>query len=73
MSKPWKYMKLSLNPEELPTMKELLATIVENGSTDAALAELREELRILLAKASCRNISREEIHAMIDDIYENYG
>lgn len=42
MSKPWKYMKLSLNPEELPTMKELLATIVDNGSTDAALAKLRE-------------------------------
>ena len=49
------------------------AVIAVNMDKLRAMAELREELRILLAKASCRNISREEIHAMIDDIYENYG
>lgn len=43
MSKPWSYMKLSLNPEELPTMKELLKEIVDNGGTDAALADLRKK------------------------------
>ena len=37
-----------------------------------AMAEIKDELRILLARASCKNISREEIHALIDDIYENY-
>ena len=36
-------MKLTLNPDDLPTMKELIAKIVENGGTDAALAKLREE------------------------------
>ena len=25
------------------------------------------------AKASCKNISREEVHALIDEIYEEYG
>lgn len=38
-----------------------------------AMEELQDELQILLAKASCRNISREEIHALIDEIYEGYG
>lgn len=38
-----------------------------------AMSELRQELEILLAKASCRNISREEIHALVDEIYEDYG
>ena len=31
------------------------------------------ELRVILARASCRNISREEVHALIDEIYEEYG
>ena len=43
MNKLWKYMKLDLNPDDLPTMKELLAEIAENGGTDAALAKLREQ------------------------------
>lgn len=34
---------------------------------------LRESLRVILARASCRNISREEVHALIDEIYEEYG
>ncbi len=43
--------------------------------TDRAetLRELRAELSVILAKSSCKNISREEIHAMIDEIYEGYG
>ena len=35
--------------------------------------EVRRELRVTLAKASCKNISREEVHALIDEIYEDYG
>lgn len=37
------------------------------------LEELKRELKIILAKSSCKNISREEVHALIDEIYENYG
>jgi len=37
-----------------------------------AMTELRKELQVVLAKSSCRNISREEIHALIDEIYEDY-
>ena len=43
MNKLWPYMKLNLNPEELPTMKQLLREIEEDGGTDAALAKQREK------------------------------
>lgn len=38
-----------------------------------ALDEVRRELQVTLAKASCKNISRQEVHALIDEIYEDYG
>ncbi len=37
------------------------------------ISELRKELKVILAKVSCKNISREEVHALIDEIYEDYG
>lgn len=37
-----------------------------------ALEELRAQLTLTLAKASCKRISREEIHALVDEIYEDY-
>lgn len=45
---------------------------VDEGKMQAA-QEIREELKVLLAKASCKNISLEEVHALIDEIYEDYG
>ena len=36
-----------------------------------ALEEMEKELKVVLAKASCKNISREEVHALIDEIYRN--
>lgn len=38
-----------------------------------AMEELHRELQVILAKSSCKNISREEVHALIDEIYEEYG
>ena len=38
-----------------------------------ALEEVREALQVILAKAVCKNISREEVHSLIDEIYEEYG
>jgi len=37
------------------------------------LAELKKELQVILAKSSCKNISRSEVHELIDEIYEDYG
>jgi GntR family transcriptional regulator len=36
------------------------------------LEELKKELQIILAKSSCKNISKEEIHELIEEIYEDY-
>lgn len=37
-----------------------------------AMDEMERELRVILAKGSCKNISREEVHELIDQIYEDY-
>ena len=37
------------------------------------LEELKKDLRVILATSSCKNITRDEIHALIDEIYEDYG
>lgn len=37
------------------------------------IAELKKELRVILAKGSCKNITREEMHELVDEIYEEYG
>ena len=36
------------------------------------LAELKRELQVTLAKGLCKNISRQEIHELVDEIYEDY-
>lgn len=38
-----------------------------------AMEDLKRELQIVLAKSRCKHISREEVHALIDEIYESYG
>ena len=48
------------------------AVIAVDVNKARALQEMKETLAILLAKGSCRNISREEVHALIDEIYEEY-
>ncbi|MBQ2412815.1 MAG: GntR family transcriptional regulator [Anaerotignum sp.] len=37
------------------------------------MEEIKRELMVIIAKGSCKNISREEFHMLIDEIYENYG
>ena len=37
------------------------------------LEEIRKDLQVILAKSSCKNISKKEIHELIDEIYEEYG
>ena len=37
------------------------------------LEELKKELQVILAKSRCKNISKEEVHELIDEIYEDYG
>lgn len=37
-----------------------------------AMEELRRDLVIALAKGMCKNISREETHQLIDEIFDEY-
>ncbi len=37
-----------------------------------AREDLKRDMQVLLAKSSCKQISREEVHALIDEIYEGY-
>ena len=37
-----------------------------------ALQDLIEQLRVLLAKGSCKNITKEEVHELVDEIYADY-
>lgn len=47
----------------------VIAVDVDKMST---LAELKKELQVTLAKGSCKNITKEEIHELIEEIYEDY-
>ena len=49
------------------------AVVAIDADRLSAMVELRRELKVILAKGICRNISREEVHALIDEIYEDYG
>ena len=37
-----------------------------------ALKEAREELAVVLARGICKGIGREDIHALVDELYDNY-
>lgn len=38
-----------------------------------AIDEMTRAMRVVVAKAICKNISREEAHRVIDSIYTEYG
>ncbi len=48
------------------------AVVAIDADKIQALEELKEQLLVMLAKSSCKNITREEIHRLIDEIYEEY-
>ncbi len=48
------------------------AVIAIDADKMQTLAELKKQLRVILAKGSCKNITKEEIHQLIEEIYEEY-
>ena len=48
------------------------AVIRINADKLYAMEELQMELRVILAKAVCKNITKEEVHQMVDRIYSEY-
>ena len=38
-----------------------------------ALEEMREDLQIVLARACCKNITRKEVHELVDSTFDEYS
>ena len=49
------------------------AVIAVDMDKISALEEMKNNLMIALARGCCRKVSREEVHQLIDEIYEEYG
>ena len=49
------------------------AMIVIDCNKVKALTEMKDSLQIILARGLCKNITRDEVHALIDEIYREYG
>ena len=47
------------------------AVVAIDADKAQAMLKLREKLAILLAKG-CKNISREDVHALVDEIFDEY-
>lgn len=45
------------------------AVIAVDSDRMQTLAELKKELQVILAKSSCKNISRQEMHELVEEIY----
>lgn len=37
-----------------------------------AIEDMRGKLKVILAKARCKNISRQEVHELVDEIFDEY-
>ena len=51
--------------------KGAIIAIAANKMRD--LRELKDELTVLLAKSRCKSITKEEVHQLIDEIYNDYN
>ena len=48
------------------------AVVAIDADKAQAMLKLREKLAILLAMGCCKNISREDVHALVDEIFDEY-
>lgn len=49
------------------------AVIAIDENKNKVREELMRELQVMIAKGSCKNLTRNDFHQMIDEIYEEYG
>ncbi|MFV0341681.1 MAG: GntR family transcriptional regulator [Anaerocolumna sp.] len=48
------------------------AIIAVNVDKYKAMEDMMNEMRVILAKAACKNISLEEVHEMVDEIFRGF-
>ena len=49
------------------------AVIALDADKLTSLNEMDENLRVILAKGICKGVSKDEVHQMIDERYEEFG
>ena len=42
------------------------------GDEVKALEEMKEKLTVALARGSCKNVTRQEVHELVDEIFDEY-
>ena len=48
------------------------AVICVDADKVKALEEMKEKLTVALARGSCKNVTRQEVHQLIDEIFDEY-
>ena len=48
------------------------AVICVDADKVKAFEEMKEKLTVALARGSCKNVTRQEIHQLIDEIFDEY-
>ena len=38
-----------------------------------AMEEMKENLTLLVARGICKNVGRDEVHALVDQIFDEFG
>lgn len=49
------------------------AVIAVDADKIKAMEELKQNLVVALARGCCRNVTREDVHRLIDEIFEEYA
>jgi DNA-binding transcriptional regulator YhcF (GntR family) len=48
------------------------AVIALDANKLEAVEKMRQQLRIVIARGCCKNIAREEVHELVDEIFDEY-
>ena len=48
------------------------AVIAIDAYKAQAMLKMKEQLRVLLAKGCCKSITRDDVHALVDEIFDEY-
>ena len=49
------------------------AVVALNADKLEAVAQMKRQLRIVLAQGRCKNISKEEVHELVEEIFDEYS
>ncbi|MGN1267619.1 MAG: GntR family transcriptional regulator [Dorea sp.] len=48
------------------------AVIAIDSDKAKAILQMKNQLRLLLAKGCCKNITRDDVHVLVDEIFDEY-